>query len=211
KIKGSEQEQKDIKAQQEGDCLLLISILDNRDDDKIRLKIVNSGIVESLLLIFLNRSLDLIYQPFTELFLQITDAEDQINQQIFAKNPYPSLLHLLAHEDSQIVEDALLSIYNILTSGSNTTSVQSPHPHYDVIQVNRGAEIIYQLLKRSDIKKGLKDSAAECLGHIYKARQINNDEMKEEIISHLESMSNDTEENNKDKINQILLGLKQKQ
>ncbi|KAA6399215.1 MAG: putative protein kinase [Streblomastix strix] len=211
KIQGSEQEQKDIQTQQEGDCLLLISILDNQDDDKIRLQIVNSGIVESLLLIFLNRSLDLIYQPFAELFLQITDAEDQINQHIFAKNPYPSLLRLLDHENTQIVEDALLSIYNILTSGSNTTSVQSPHPHYDVIQVNRGAERIYQLFKRTDIRKIVKDSTAECLSHIYKARQINNDEMKEEIISHLESMSNDIEDDNKEKINQILLGLKQKQ
>ncbi|KAA6385054.1 MAG: hypothetical protein EZS28_019418, partial [Streblomastix strix] len=60
KLDGNQEEQKQIKIQQDGDCWILASILSGREDDELRLRIINSGIVDALLNIFLTRDLKTI-------------------------------------------------------------------------------------------------------------------------------------------------------
>ncbi|KAA6357618.1 MAG: hypothetical protein EZS28_046855 [Streblomastix strix] len=197
---GTQQQQQQIQKQQEDECRKLIIQYEGKEDDEGRLNIINLGIVEALIYIFLSRSLDLITNPFSELFLKITTpSSDEIILQLFSKNPYPSLIRLLNHQDINIVDDAIISISNILIAGQNTTPSYSLHPHFDTISQCDGINQIFRIFKRNDIGKHSKRIAAECISFLFRAREISNSEMKKEIIAYLKQIitKKDKEEMNR--------------
>ncbi|KAA6378845.1 MAG: hypothetical protein EZS28_025628 [Streblomastix strix] len=210
KLDGNEKQQKQIKIQQDGDCWILASILSERKDDELRLRIINSGIVDTLLSIFLTRDLNTITHAFSQaFFILTTKSSNEFKQSLYEKHPYPALIKLLNHSNNEIVDDSITSIYNILIVGINTTSISEKHPHFAEIQSCDGIRKLFDLFKRNDITKRNKNITSRCLGNLFRAQEIPNKEMKTEIIAHLKALLNDPDDWEKITAKKTLKGLSQ--
>ncbi|KAA6346666.1 MAG: hypothetical protein EZS28_052077, partial [Streblomastix strix] len=168
KLEGNEEQNKLIENNQEGKCNLLIAILENREDDELRRQIIECGIVDALLHIFLTRGLESITPAYIDAFFKLTaPCSNEIRQQIYLKNPYPALIRLLQHPDEYIVSDAITSIFNIQLCGLGTPLSTEQHPHYEEIAANQGIEKIFNLFQRN-VSKYSKVRAAIILGHLFR-------------------------------------------
>ncbi|KAA6376740.1 MAG: hypothetical protein EZS28_027733 [Streblomastix strix] len=195
KLDGNEEQQKQIKIQQDGDCWILASILQGREDDELRLRIINSGIVETLLHILLTRDLNTITRAFSQAFLDLTTkSNNEIKQSLYEKQSYPALIRLLNHPNNDITDDTISSIYNIMILGIDTPSISEQHPHFVEIHSCDGIKKLFDLFKRNDISKRIKDISTICLGNIFRAQEIPDKEMKTEIIAHLKALLKDPDD-----------------
>ncbi|KAA6377956.1 MAG: putative CAMK family protein kinase, partial [Streblomastix strix] len=167
-LEGTEEQIEQIQENQENLCNLLIGILKNREDNELRRQIIESGIVDALLHIFLTRRLETITPEYTNAFFKlIVPCSNEIRQQIYLKNPYPALIRLLSHSDEEIVNNSFGSIYNIQLCGFDTTLSTEQHPHYEEIAANQGIEKIFNLFQRN-VSKYSKVRAAIILGHLFR-------------------------------------------
>jgi hypothetical protein len=140
-------------------------------------------------------------------FVDITSpSSNEISLLLFDKKPFPGLLRLLDHTDSFVASDGIVSILNILIGGTNTTPENSLHPHYETINGCRGIEMIMKLFRKNGSKYS-KNRAAICIGLLFRAREINDNQMRVEIIRHLKTLVNDPNETRKKNSKIILRGL----
>ncbi|KAA6381624.1 MAG: hypothetical protein EZS28_022849 [Streblomastix strix] len=195
KLDRNEEQQKQIKIQQDGDCWILASILQGREDDELRLRIINSGIVDALLNILLTRDLNTITRAFSQAFIILTNpSNNEIRQSFYEKHPYPALIKLLNHPNNDITDDSITSIYTILIVGTNTTSISEQHPHFAEIQSCDGIRKLFDLFIRNDITKRIKDRSALCIGNLFRSQEIPDKQMKTKIISHLKALLNSSDD-----------------
>ncbi|KAA6399691.1 MAG: putative NEK/NEK2 protein kinase [Streblomastix strix] len=192
-IEGTQEQQKDVTQRQETDVLLLSSVIEGRNDNELRKRIISSGIVESLLTIFTTRDLNSITETYSSAFFQLTHPSNvEIKLLLLQKKPYPGLIRLLEHTDNHIPGYAIASIFNIQLSGSNTTSQSDPHPHYETIQESDGIKKMFALFQKNGCKYS-RDRSALCIGFIFRAREISDPIMRQEIINNLKSLLNDSD------------------
>ncbi|KAA6370763.1 MAG: hypothetical protein EZS28_033711 [Streblomastix strix] len=210
KLDGNEEQQKQIKIQQDGDCWILVSILSGREDDELRLRIINSGIVDALLNIFLTRDLKTITHAFSQAFIILTyPLSNEIRQSLYEKHPYPALIKLLNHPNNKIADDTITSIYNIMILGTDSTSISEKHPHFAEIQSCDGIRKLFDLFKRNDITKRIKDRGALCIGNLFRSQEIADKQMKTDIIAHLKALLKDPNDWNKKSAKNALIYLAQ--
>ncbi|KAA6395796.1 MAG: hypothetical protein EZS28_008676 [Streblomastix strix] len=189
---GTQQQQKQILQKQQTDLLLLSSVLENRDDNELCKQIISSGVVESLLFIYTNRDLNSITRSYSESFIDLLNKSSyESNLLLLEKKPYPGLIRLLEHPDDNIASDAIASIFLLLQAGSNTTPESDPHPHYDSMQESDGIKKIFALFQKNG-RKFSRDRSALCIGYLFRAQQITDQIMRNEIISHLKSLLSDS-------------------
>ncbi|KAA6311191.1 MAG: hypothetical protein EZS28_056175, partial [Streblomastix strix] len=100
---------------------------------------------------------------------------------------YPGLIRLLEHKNVDIANATIISIYNILLSGSDSTT-KARHPHFDAIQECGGVQKIYQLYCKNKGKFS-RDRAALCIAVLFRAREIADAQMRHDIISHLKALT----------------------
>ncbi|KAA6352981.1 MAG: hypothetical protein EZS28_051492, partial [Streblomastix strix] len=149
-IEGTQEQQKNITQRQETDLLLLSSTIEDRNDNELKKRIIPSGIVESLLAIFINRDLNSITRTYSLAFFYLTNpSSDEVIHLLLEKKPYTGLIHLVEHTDDLVASDAIASIINILQTGSNTTPVSDPHPHYESLQQCDGIKKIFALFQKN--------------------------------------------------------------
>ncbi|KAA6385992.1 MAG: hypothetical protein EZS28_018481, partial [Streblomastix strix] len=192
-IEGTEEQKKSILQKQESDLLLLQSVLQDRDDNELRKRIISSDVIESLLFIYTNRDLNSITRTYSLTFIYLTNnSSDEIKLLLLEKKPYPGLVRLLEHTDDSIASYAIISIFLLLESGSNSTPEADPHPHYDSIQALDGINKIYALFQKNGSKYS-KDRAAICIGCLFRAHEITDPVMRLEIINHLKCLLNDSD------------------
>ncbi|KAA6404371.1 MAG: hypothetical protein EZS28_000106 [Streblomastix strix] len=192
-IDGTEEQQKDITQRQETDLLLLSSVIKGRNDTELRKRIISSGIVESLLTIFTIRDLNSITRAYSQSFFDLTNnSSDESKLLIYNKKPYPGLIRLLEHTNNDITSDTIISILLILQTGSNTTKESDPHPHYEQIQESDGIKEIFALFQKNGNKYS-RDRSALCIGYLFKAQEIADPIMRQEIINHIKSLINDSD------------------
>ncbi|KAA6368973.1 MAG: hypothetical protein EZS28_035500, partial [Streblomastix strix] len=192
-IEGLQEQKQSILEKQETDLLLLSSIIEDRNDNKLCKRIISSGIVESLLTIFTTRDLNSITQTYSSAFFQLTHpSSGEVRLLIYDKKPFPGLTRLLEHTDILVASDAIASILNIQLSGINTTPESDPHPHYETIQESDGIKKIFALFQKNGSKYS-RDRSALCIGFLFRAREISDQVMRQEIINHLKSLLNDSD------------------
>ncbi|KAA6390277.1 MAG: putative NEK/NEK2 protein kinase, partial [Streblomastix strix] len=193
-LEGTEEKQREILKIQENKCEIIISNIKEKVDNYIRKRIVNSSLIEGILFIFTTRDLTSITRTYSQAFLQIVDpTSDEIKLLIYNKQPYPGLVHLLERTDGKIAGDAIISIFLLLETGSNTTPDTKLHPQFETIQECDGVYKIFALFQKN-VNKYSRDRAALCIGFLFRSKQITNQEMKQEIINHLKSLLSDSEE-----------------
>ncbi|KAA6396750.1 MAG: hypothetical protein EZS28_007722 [Streblomastix strix] len=192
-LEGTEDEKKNILEVQENDAQLIINTYEDNEDDDGRRSVIQSRVVEGFLHIFEKQELSTISNTISTAFLSMTiPASDEIIHLIFANNPYPGLLRLLDHTNSEIVFDAIASINNILTDGFNSKTQTLPHPHFELMNEIKGIEKIYALFRRN-ISQNTICSAALCIGFLFRAKEIEDADMRREIVAHLKLLINDEE------------------
>ncbi|KAA6362922.1 MAG: hypothetical protein EZS28_041551, partial [Streblomastix strix] len=190
-VEGTQEQQKNITQRQENDLLLLSSVIEGREDNELRKRILSSGIVESLLTIFNTRDLNSITPTYSSALFDLTNpSSDEIKLVIYNKKPYTGLIRLLEHPDDDISSDAIASIFSIQLSGSNTIKESDPHPHYETIQESGGIKKIFVLFQKNTDKYN-RDRSALCIGYLFRAREITDPIMRQVIINHLKILLND--------------------
>ncbi|KAA6404324.1 MAG: hypothetical protein EZS28_000142 [Streblomastix strix] len=178
----------DAIKKQEMSCELILRLFKDKEDEQGRLIVIDGKIIDTFINIFEKRELILISRPYCEAFnCLLAPANDAVKLKIFGKKPYSGLLRILDHEDINILEDILYSIFILLSSGLNTVQHSQVHPHYKVIQQYGGTEKIIQLFKNNKNKR-TKDFSSICFSFLYKAREITDSFQKNEIIPHLKTL-----------------------
>ncbi|KAA6372378.1 MAG: hypothetical protein EZS28_032096 [Streblomastix strix] len=197
-IERTQEQQKEILQKQETDLLLLSSVIEGRNDIELIKRIISSGIVESFLLIFTKRDLNSITRTYLSPLFDLTNnSSDEVKLLIAEKKPYPGLIRLLEHTNNNIAGDAIVSIFNIQLSGTNTTKESDPHPHYESIQESDGIKKIFALFQKNKSKYS-RDRSAISLGYLFRAREITDPIMRQEIINHIKSLLNDDDDDGDD-------------
>ncbi|KAA6378958.1 MAG: hypothetical protein EZS28_025515, partial [Streblomastix strix] len=187
-LDGDDENQQKIIQQQINQLLLLTTILEGRNDDPLRKRIIEIGIVEQFIHIFERYELKMIQQELSNTFLHIIHPSgNDIKFLIYSKKPYEGLLHLLDHSNIDVVEDAISSIFFFLLTGASTSLETEKHPHYDVIQQLNGIEKIFELFKKN-VSKYSKDRSALSIGYIFRSQQITNSNMRVDIINHIKAV-----------------------
>ncbi|KAA6360661.1 MAG: hypothetical protein EZS28_043812 [Streblomastix strix] len=190
-LEGTEVQKRNILETQEKDAQLLLRTYDGIQDDIGRRRVIQAGIVEGFLYIFERRELNTIPRTISFAFyLLTTPASNEINLLLFQKNPFPGLLRLLDHTNINVLGYAIAAINNILDAGACTTPMNQPHPHFESINTLGGVEKVFSLFRRN-ANKYSKDSAAICIGFLFKAKEIVDADMRREIIAHLKMLTND--------------------
>ncbi|KAA6367672.1 MAG: hypothetical protein EZS28_036801, partial [Streblomastix strix] len=181
---GNELLQKSMNQKQENECEFLHKVLiNNPKNDQLRLIMIKSGIIDSLLNIFQNRELQSITLPFLQLFFNMTDSQsNNVKQQILDKHPYAPLLHLLKHNNNKIIEYSIISINNILSYGLVSSPITEQNPDLIIIQDCKEVENLFELFNKRDVIQSIKDIAAICIGNLFRAKQL---PTGIDIISHL--------------------------
>ncbi|KAA6358380.1 MAG: hypothetical protein EZS28_046093 [Streblomastix strix] len=78
-------------------------------------------------------------------FFTFTDPYSlTVTQLLLTKKPFPPLLHLLDHQDEEIISYALLFIINLIKAGTESTPLTSQHPHFVEISTIGGIVIIFE-------------------------------------------------------------------
>lgn len=77
---------------------IILSEREGDENDELRDQVINSGIIDELFKIFATRNLNLIPLSFTDVIISISNhCNDELNEQIINKNPFPGLIRLLDH------------------------------------------------------------------------------------------------------------------
>ncbi|KAA6389762.1 MAG: hypothetical protein EZS28_014706 [Streblomastix strix] len=129
------------------------------------------------------------------MFFNLAFSDDnKVRQLLIDKQPYPALLRLLDHSDNYVVSDAIVSIVNLIITGSNTTPSNSHHPHFEIISSAGGIKRIFALFQSYNSNKFIKDTACLCLGILFRAKEFTNVLMKNSIIKHIKTLLTDSDD-----------------
>ncbi|KAA6329586.1 MAG: hypothetical protein EZS28_053591 [Streblomastix strix] len=162
--------------------------------DEGRLNAINHGIALNLINIYETRDLALITTPLIEVFNVLLQTSSDIIMQVFNnKNPYPGLFRLIDHKDNQIVLLSLQSICSLLKGGLDTTEAIEQHPHYNIIDRCNGIKILYKLFKTTQTPE-LQDICAICIGRIYRSKEVQDKDIRQDVIAQLKNMVHDLNE-----------------
>ncbi|KAA6372377.1 MAG: hypothetical protein EZS28_032095, partial [Streblomastix strix] len=192
-LEGTEIQRKEALQLLENDCKFLSLALNDRKDDDGRKRVIQSGVIEGFINVFENYELNIITRTYSLAFVNlINPSSDEIKLLIYNKKPYLGLIRLLKHPDDNIANDAIASILLILQAGTNATPESDPHPHYESIQESDGIKKIFALFQKNKSKYS-RDRSALCIGYLFRAREIKDQIMRQEIIGHLKILLNDSD------------------
>ncbi|KAA6391675.1 MAG: hypothetical protein EZS28_012796 [Streblomastix strix] len=193
------------------DCWIIIALLENRADDELRKRIIDSGYVRDLLIQFLTNDQESITLPHVHSFYVLTTPiSEEVLQLLYSAKPYPALVKLLNHNDCQIVDYIVASIYSILTNTQGSLNsqelTQTVHPHFVDMQACGGVQKLFSLFQRN-LNKYSRDHSAICVGALYGNKEITDRNIRREIISYLKLLQSDYHDQLKYIANSTLIDL----
>ncbi|KAA6370403.1 MAG: hypothetical protein EZS28_034070 [Streblomastix strix] len=163
-----------------------------KNDTFIITKSIENGIIEALFSILKTRDLNQITDSFILAFGQPASCSDHnIKKYYFDIQSYPVLIRLFNHTDIKVIQGSIIVIYNILIVGS-TAETSKPHQHFEVMVQCDGINKIFALFQHAENSE-IKNVSAVCIGRLFKSREIENQQMRSEIITYLKTMVNNPE------------------
>ncbi|KAA6369111.1 MAG: putative protein kinase, partial [Streblomastix strix] len=176
---------------------------ENKDDENRKIAI-EAGIIDVLIHLFSTQPLELITPTHAWSFFVFTyPASDEIKQSLAEKKPYPALIHLLDHTNFMVLRRAVTSISNILVGGSNLTPINQPHPHFQAVATCDGIDKLFSLFKKNEYEK-ITYISAKCIGQLFKAKEIPNVEMRNDIIAYIKTALSSSEQQKKENSKWVL-------
>ncbi|KAA6384950.1 MAG: putative CAMK family protein kinase [Streblomastix strix] len=191
---GTRQQKQQVHQKQEISCRILINKLEYKEDDELRRQIIECGIVDALLHIFLTRRLESITLAYINAFFQLTLTCKEIKQQIYLKNPYPALIRLLDHPIKVIVNITVITIHNILYGGVKITPNSEQHPHFEAISACNGVEKLFALLNQTNMTQRTQYLVTISIGFIFRSKEISDEAKRQMVINHLKILSIDPDD-----------------
>ncbi|KAA6394745.1 MAG: hypothetical protein EZS28_009728 [Streblomastix strix] len=147
-----------------------------------------SGAIKAILHIFETRQLDCINHYCSQAFYVFTiKNSSEIDRMIVGMKPFPGLIRLLSHTNTQVLSNAISSINNIVLSGTLTTMPNIPHPHYDSIAAVDGKNQLFNFFKRNNISKLSKNQASMVIWRIFRQREMTNIEQLQYLVAYLKN------------------------
>ncbi|KAA6368454.1 MAG: hypothetical protein EZS28_036019, partial [Streblomastix strix] len=185
-LQGNQKLNKQILDNQHNDAQLLTGTFSGIEDDIGRRRVIESGIVDGLLNIFLNRDLRSITKDIVDSFVDILNPScDEIKIFVLTKKPFPGLTRLLEHTDSQITKHAIKTILDLVNVGGKLTPDNVPNPHFEEIMNCDGLKKIINFFRKSSNKE-IKDITAICIGILFRSREfIDQIALLREVTTHL--------------------------
>ncbi|KAA6384441.1 MAG: hypothetical protein EZS28_020033 [Streblomastix strix] len=184
------EENKEVMEYQEIGAKLLKRMFLGEDGLESLNQAIIYGVVEGFLFAFEKRELNSITQPITDTFKHLTSSTNEIKQLLVSKEPFIGLTRLLEHSNASVIDDAINSIYSLVTEVGITSSETSPHPNFSEIQICGGIDKILNLFQRN-ISKIQKDLSAVCLGFLFRERDFTDQQLLFDIQSHLKLQKDD--------------------
>ncbi|KAA6398127.1 MAG: hypothetical protein EZS28_006347 [Streblomastix strix] len=194
---GSEAQQIDVRQKKIKICQKIISTFIQRKNHECLKHAIQSGIIDALLHLLMTQPLENIQISHAWAFYIFTySTYEEIGFLFLSKNPFPALLRLFDHRDAFVVNRAVVSIFNILLAGSDTTEANSPHPYFTAMESCGGIQKLFALFQ-SNRSEYSKIRVSYCFGQLYRARELQMDEIKNEVISHLKLLLYDSDASTK--------------
>ncbi|KAA6397341.1 MAG: hypothetical protein EZS28_007130 [Streblomastix strix] len=183
-LTGSRKDIQDLIKEKDDICKKIMNMFEGHKDDNARIRVLNNGVINGLLYIFMSQKLNTIKATQARALLALTvPGNDELKQRIVELKPFPAILRLMDHEDSDIIGIAVVILFNlILIKSTESTYIQ--HPYFGVLQACGGIEKIIATFRENQ-EQIIKDTASFCIGHLYRAKEIPNDEIRRDIIRHL--------------------------
>ncbi|KAA6388168.1 MAG: hypothetical protein EZS28_016305 [Streblomastix strix] len=203
----NQRENESVKQIQEKVCELICEILTGDEKDELRKRAIEAGVAEAIISIFTSRPLYQITKIYIDAFFNFTMGNNENKKILIEKKPYPALIRLLDRSDTNIVNSVIGCIFNLLIVDTNT-SFNSQHPHLIMIQECGGIDKIFDLFKRN-LSKYSKDASAIIIGYLFKSRTITNQNQRRDVIAHLKTLINDTDQWAKNQSRKVLRYLAQ--
>ncbi|KAA6393620.1 MAG: hypothetical protein EZS28_010854 [Streblomastix strix] len=165
---------------------LIQQILENKQNDQERGRAIECEEFIGGLLHHLSQiPLDKITRKMSSIFFFLTHpTSNEIRQLLYTKKPFSVLVRLLDHTNQYIVGDS---------GGTNITLRTQQHPHFDSMNACRGIEKIYSLFKKN-VSKYSKDTSALAIGLLYRSKEIVDQQIKIDIISHIKTLVDDKDD-----------------
>ncbi|KAA6391479.1 MAG: hypothetical protein EZS28_012999 [Streblomastix strix] len=101
---------------------------------------------------------------------------------------------------NNVILYAINQIFNILGFGAKQASSSSQYPHFETISAYGGVDKLYSVFERNDVNKKVKGKATICISKLYRSKVLD-EKMRTDIILHLKTHINDSD--NGTKINSI--------
>ncbi|KAA6373559.1 MAG: hypothetical protein EZS28_030914 [Streblomastix strix] len=172
-------------------CELMIEMFAKKEDDEGRRCCIKAGIVEALVNIFLKQNRSYIKVQHGQAFYVLTyPVSDDVKLLIYSQFPFAGLLKLLVHSNKDVSEYSISSIWNIILAGTYTIPDSTQHPHFDTFATHGGIEKLYQFSNSWNVNDNSKNTAVVCIGYLYRAKQIEKEDMRREIIDQLKELVN---------------------
>ncbi|KAA6384299.1 MAG: putative serine/threonine-protein kinase Nek3 [Streblomastix strix] len=203
---GTEEQKKKIQKDQETFCIVVLAITDESKTDDIRKAMINAGVIDALLRIFETRDLSTITRRYSAAFYIMTPTSDEVGLMLYDRKPYPGLIRLLEHKETDVVSNAITSINNILACEDNYSTKSPTHPHFNTMNQCGGIQKLFALFQRN-LNKRTRDHAAICLGILFRAREIPDQNMRRSLIAHFMSLLKDQDDQLKRLSRSILRGI----
>ncbi|KAA6358784.1 MAG: hypothetical protein EZS28_045689, partial [Streblomastix strix] len=108
-------------------------------------------------------------------------------------NPFPALIRLIDHPHPILVDNVMTIIYGYVVQHHVSTTNFAPHQQFDAFQSCGGIEKIYSYYQRETDQK-TKSIALLTLGALFRARLIDNEGMREDLIQVLKKLSIEQDE-----------------
>ncbi|KAA6390123.1 MAG: hypothetical protein EZS28_014349 [Streblomastix strix] len=177
-------------------CQLVIDMFENNDKDiEGRRRCINAGIPTALAQLYEKQDDIFIKQQHIDAFFYIGVYEvNIIGQLLFSKYLFGGLLRILQHPDNSITFRGIQCIFNIIVAGSNINlSPQVLHPYFDSIGGHSGIKRLYEFFNKWNQYECSKNTASICIGNLCRARMIEDETIRKNIIAHLKKIINDTD------------------
>ncbi|KAA6371005.1 MAG: hypothetical protein EZS28_033468 [Streblomastix strix] len=202
-LAGSDQEKKAMIKQLECKCRIIYSLFKSREDDQLRTKAIEAGIVDSFIKLFTSWDLNLITEAIILGFLVFTYPYSYtISKLLYEKKPFPSLIRLFDHKDTDVQRLSFSCIDNILYGGAIGTQLTSAHPYYKDLEAAGGIDRLFSMFKRS-LSPTILITGAICIGLVFRAREVT-DPSRKEIFAFLKKLQNRSESELKTEANLAL-------
>ncbi|KAA6364697.1 MAG: hypothetical protein EZS28_039776 [Streblomastix strix] len=164
-------------------------------DDEGRRCCIKAGIVKALVNIFLKQDSSYIKVQHAQAFNVLTyPTSNDVGLLIYSQFPFAGLLNLLDHTNKDVFEYAIISIWNIILAGTSTTPDSTQHPHFDTLATHEGIEKLYQFSNSWRTDDHYKNMAIVCIGNLYRAKMIEQADMRKEVIDRLKKLVNGSRE-----------------